>query len=107
MSKMLHANTKIEFVNTLRGLAALFVVISHYLSTFWYKRDSVSHLINAPLLSPETHATPIYVIWLNLFPLFDWGSYGVGLFFIISGFVIPFSLQRTNSVGFCVNRLFR
>ncbi|AWN74333.1 acyltransferase [Legionella anisa] len=101
------ANTKIEFTNTLRGLAALFVVLSHYLSTFWYKRDSVAHLIHAPLLSPETHATPFYVVWLNLFPLFDWGAYGVGLFFIISGFVIPFSLLRTTSVGFCVNRLFR
>lgn len=107
MSEILHANIKIEFANTLRGFAALFVVLSHYLSTFWYKRDSVAHLIHAPLLSSETHATPMYVVWLNLFPLFDWGAYGVGLFFIISGFVIPFSLQRTNSLGFCVNRLFR
>lgn len=103
----LDTHSKIEFANTLRGLAALFVVISHYLSAFWYKRDYVAHLINAPLLTPEVHATPIYVAWLNLFPLFDWGSYGVGLFFIISGFVIPFSLQKTNSLGFCVNRFFR
>ncbi|KTD73271.1 acyltransferase family protein [Legionella tucsonensis] len=107
MSEILHANIKIEFANTLRGFAALFVVLSHYLSTFWYKRESVAHLIHAPLLSSEIHATPMYVVWLNLFPLFDWGAYGVGLFFIISGFVIPFSLQRTNSIGFCVNRLFR
>ncbi|MCW8399681.1 acyltransferase [Legionella sp. PATHC038] len=99
--------SKIEFANTLRGLAALFVVVSHYLSAFWYKRDSISHLINAPLLTPETHATPIYVKWLNPFPLFDWGAYGVGLFFIISGFVIPFSLQKTNSISFFVNRFFR
>ncbi|WP_131779775.1 acyltransferase family protein [Legionella bozemanae] len=107
MSELVHANIKIEFANTLRGLAALFVVLSHYLSTFWYKRDSVAHLIHAPLLSLESHATPIYVVWLNLFPLFDWGAYGVGLFFILSGFVIPFSLSRTNIIGFCVNRLFR
>ncbi|MCE0723799.1 acyltransferase family protein [Legionella resiliens] len=107
MSEILHANIKIEFANTLRGLAALFVLLSHFLSTFWYKRDSIAYLIHAPLLSPETHATPFYVVWLNLFPLFDWGAYGVGLFFIISGFVIPFSLQRANSVGFCVNRFFR
>ncbi|CAM2839754.1 acyltransferase [Legionella steigerwaltii] len=100
-------DSKIEFANTLRGLAALFVVISHYLSAFWYKRDSIAHLINAPLLTPEAHATPIYVTWLNLFSLFDWGSYGVGLFFIISGFVIPFSLQKTNGIGFCVTRFFR
>ncbi|KTD41279.1 acyltransferase family protein [Legionella parisiensis] len=107
MSEILHAKTRIEFANTLRGLAALSVVLSHLLSAFWYKRDSVAHLIQAPLLSPETHATPFYIVWLNLFPLFDWGAYGVGLFFIISGFVIPFSLQRTNSIRFCVNRIFR
>ncbi len=108
MKENLHVtHIKIEFANTLRGLAALCVVISHYLSAFWYKRDSISHLINAPLLSPEISSTPIYVAWLNLFPLFDWGSYGVGLFFIISGFVIPFSLQKTNGIGFCVHRFFR
>lgn len=108
MKENLHVtHIKIEFANTLRGLAALCVVISHYLSAFWYKRDSISHLINAPLLSPETFLTPIYVAWLNLFPLFDWGSYGVGLFFIISGFVIPFSLQKTNGIGFCIHRIFR
>lgn len=107
MSDNFCANSRIEFANTLRGLAALSVVISHYLSTFWYKRDSIAHLIHAPLLSPETHAIPPYIMWLNIFPLFDWGSYGVGLFFIISGFVIPFSLQRINAMGFFINRLFR
>ncbi|PWY54033.1 acyltransferase [Legionella qingyii] len=107
MSDILCTNSRIEFANTLRGLAALSVVISHYLSSFWYKRDSIAHLINAPLFSPESHAIPPYIIWLNLFPLFDWGAYGVGLFFIISGFVIPFSLHRINAIGFCINRLFR
>ncbi|MGL5742129.1 MAG: acyltransferase family protein [Legionella sp.] len=103
----MRANTRIEFANTLRGLAALFVVISHYLSTFWYKRDSVAYMINAPILSIEHYATPTFIQWFNPFPLFDWGAYGVALFFIISGFVIPFSLQQTTSFGFCINRFFR
>ncbi|WP_454783754.1 acyltransferase family protein [Legionella sp. WA2024007413] len=100
-------NFKIEFANTLRGFAALSVVLSHYLSTFWYKRDSIAHLINAPLLSPETHSIPTFITWFNCFPLFDWGSFGVGLFFIISGFVIPFSLHRRSGLEFCISRCFR
>ncbi|WP_238584416.1 acyltransferase family protein [Legionella gratiana] len=94
-------------MNTLRGITALFVVLSHYFSTFWYKRDTVAHLINAPLLDSENYSTPIYISWFNNFSLFDWGSYGVGLFFLISGFVIPFSLQRTTSLGFLVSRFLR
>ncbi len=107
MQKNIQSETKIEFVNTLRGITALFVVLSHYFSTFWYKRDTIAHLINAPILEPEHFNAPIYVLWLNKFSLFDWGSYGVGLFFLISGFVIPFSLQKTNVFGFLVSRFLR
>lgn len=107
MKDIIQPTTKIEFANTLRGFAALIVVLSHYYSTFWYKRDTVANLINAPLLTTEKCNTPIYVSWLNQFPFFDWGSYGVGLFFLISGFVIPFSLQRSSCFGFLVNRFLR
>jgi peptidoglycan/LPS O-acetylase OafA/YrhL len=97
---------KIEFANTLRGLAALSVVIAHYLGFFWLARNYVSPLINAPVL-PATHRIPTYVLLVNKFTLLNWGSYGVALFFIISGFVIPFSLQKKNSLEFIINRLFR
>ncbi|ARB91197.1 acyltransferase family protein [Legionella longbeachae] len=107
MQENIQCENKIEFVNTLRGIAALFVVLSHYFSTFWYKRDTIAHLINAPMLDPQNFNSPIYILWLNKFSLFDWGSYGVGLFFLISGFVIPFSLQRTSMLGFLGSRFLR
>jgi peptidoglycan/LPS O-acetylase OafA/YrhL len=98
---------KVDFANTLRGIAALSVVISHYFGVFWLYRSAVSSFINAPELPLSTYAIPNYINWLHKFPLFNWGAYGVALFFIISGFVIPFSLHKVNRLGFCVSRIFR
>lgn len=99
--------SRIGFANTLRGFAALTVVISHYYGVFWLNRAAVEVITNAPALPLETHAIPDYISWLHVFPLFNWGAYGVALFFIISGFVIPFSLQKMNWVGFSINRILR
>lgn len=100
-------SNKVDFANTLRGIAAFCVLIGHYFGVFWIKRTTVSTLINAPALPLATHATPIYVSWLQHCSFFNWGSYGVALFFIISGFVIPFSLQKGSRFEFCVSRIFR
>ncbi len=103
----MYRSTRIEFANTLRGFAALAVVISHYYGVFWTNRAAVGALTNAPALPIETHAMPAYISWLHVLPLFNWGAYGVALFFIISGFVIPFSLQKMGWIGFLMNRILR
>lgn len=59
-------------IDVLRGLAALVVMVFHY--TCWYP----THL---------GHAFPL--------PRLEWGRYGVQVFFIISGFVILMTLERT------------
>ena len=100
-------NQKIEFANTLRGFAALSVIVSHYYGVFWSSRAAVETLTNSPALPLETHPVPYHILWLHLFPLFNWGAYGVALFFIISGFVIPFSLRKMGWVSFTVNRILR
>lgn len=100
-------NKKIEFANTLRGFAALSVIVSHYYGVFWSSRAAVEALTNSPALPLETHPIPHYISWLHFFPLFNWGAYGVALFFIISGFVIPFSLQKMSWISFLVNRVLR
>lgn len=98
---------RVNFANTLRGFAALAVLISHYYGVFWSSRAAVEVITNSPALPFETHATPLYISWLHAFPLFNWGAYGVAIFFIVSGFVIPFSLQKMSLIGFFINRVTR
>ncbi|QXJ26675.1 acyltransferase [Actinomadura graeca] len=56
------------------------------------------------------HASYIYLpslqVWL--LPRFDPGRYGVMVFFLVSGYIVPASLERRGSVrGFWIGRFFR
>jgi peptidoglycan/LPS O-acetylase OafA/YrhL len=75
---------RLGWLDVLRGLAALAVVFDH--------------------LSPNVllHVGAVLYHW------FDLGQYGVFVFFIISGYIVPASLERKGSVRtFWVSRLFR
>ncbi|MFI0408647.1 acyltransferase family protein [Actinomadura sp. 3N508] len=75
---------RMEWLDALRGLAALVVVFEHSLD----------------VLLPEVRATAS--------PWFDFGRYGVFVFFLVSGYVVPFSLERRGSVRhFWAGRFFR
>jgi peptidoglycan/LPS O-acetylase OafA/YrhL len=94
---------RIEFANGLRGIAALSVIIGHYLGTFWKLTDAVSGLtgmVRAPV------ALPFFVEWVGASPI-NLGAFGVALFFLISGFVIPLSFQSYGRLDFLVARFFR
>lgn len=75
---------RFEFLDALRGLAALAVVVQHCSERLFpaYFRFSQAH--------------------------FGLGEFGVFLFFLVSGFIIPASLERGRSLGaFWVGRFFR
>jgi peptidoglycan/LPS O-acetylase OafA/YrhL len=75
---------RLAFLDALRGLAALSVFASH-------AAERVSST-----LSQIVHTQ------------FDLGHFGVTLFFLCSGFIIPFSLERQNSLAsFWISRIFR
>jgi peptidoglycan/LPS O-acetylase OafA/YrhL len=75
---------RLAWLDVLRGLAALAVVFNH----FGY-------------FLPSGVKNPVYQ-WINP------GDYGVFVFFLISGYIVPASLERKGSVRtFWVSRLFR
>ena len=92
---------KFIFANQLRGIAAMLVVMTHYFGTFFAEQD----LLAARTFSPNLHL--FKGAWVHFFELEYQGPFGVGLFFLISGFVIPFSLRKTSLPGFLVNRALR
>jgi len=99
---------RIQFAHTLRGVAALCVVIFHYCVLFWSApwRQVIAGLTNAPVVADGV-ATPAWLAPLQTMPGFNLGEFGVALFFLISGFVIPFSFRRQSATGFLVARFFR
>ena len=78
------AGRRLAWLDALRGIAALCVVFDHLTySVLQPVRNSVYH-------------------W------FDPGQYGVFVFFLVSGYIVPASLERKGSVrGFWVSRVFR
>jgi peptidoglycan/LPS O-acetylase OafA/YrhL len=100
-------NNRVEFANTLRGVAALVVVVSHYLGAFWTNRAAVAHLTISPELTIEQFATPSYAQLVTALPVISLGGFGVALFFLISGFVITFSMTKASVSGFLISRAMR
>jgi peptidoglycan/LPS O-acetylase OafA/YrhL len=94
---------RLIFANQLRGLAALSVAASHLVGVFWILRDTVSAATMTPA---PTGPSPDFVgffakTYLNFGPL------GVGAFFLISGLVIPMSLDKHTRASFLLARLLR
>ena len=76
--------SRLAWLDALRGFAALCVVFDHG-----------STLLLLPVRTYLYH-------WFNL------GQYGVFVFFLVSGYIVPASLERKGSVrGFWVSRAFR
>ncbi|MCW2935942.1 MAG: acyltransferase 3 [Actinomycetia bacterium] len=76
--------SRLAWLDALRGFAALCVVFDHGTS-----------LVLRPLHAYLYH-------WLNF------GQYGVFVFFLVSGYIIPASLERKGSIrGFWISRAFR
>lgn len=103
-------NDRIEFANSLRGVACIAVVWTHLSGASWFLRSG-SELADKTNLAP----IPADVAWSTLAAWVNWfmqhpfypGQFAVGLFFLISGFVIPFSFDTLNRKQFVITRFFR
>ncbi|MEU3889801.1 acyltransferase [Streptomyces sp. NPDC029041] len=80
----MHPVSRLGWLDALRGLAALVVVFDHSSHTFM----------------PDLRA--------ELMPQFNTSRYGILVFFLVSGYVIPASLERRGCVrAFWIGRVFR
>lgn len=99
--------SRVEFANSLRGIACLCVVFAHYAGVFWEAPAAVATLTGMPDYEVPPARMPV-INWLdNAIPNLQWGPLGVAIFFLISGFVIPFSVARQNAGQFLLNRTLR
>lgn len=99
---------RIAFANALRGIAALCVVNAHYVLMFNYIKGAYGGLL--PLTEP------VFPSWMleifNPIGNMNMGGFGVALFFLISGLVIPISVASLNGSAlaktkFVIGRIFR
>ncbi|HAT3917660.1 TPA: acyltransferase [Kluyvera ascorbata] len=98
-------NDKIIFADQLRGLAFLCVVIIHWLGIYSVNPQFISMVTGAPF---ELVGDKAYYKSISTFlPFFNYGPFGVSLFFLISGFVIPFSIKKKSRFRFIASRLVR
>jgi peptidoglycan/LPS O-acetylase OafA/YrhL len=103
----LHVNpdsaNRLAFADLLRGIAALVVVIGHF--TVLYLTNPT---IVALIVMSETRSTvPLPRLVTQFVDVFDLPSMGVAAFFLISGFVIPLSLEGTNTRAYMLKRFLR
>ena len=103
-SSLAEAPPRIAFAHGLRGLAALSVLLSHLTQHFWDFREVAAAFLGAPAW---TGPAPWVAGLHRALPEGFAGHFGVALFFLVSGFVIPFSLLGRSRAGFAFGRLLR
>ena len=95
---------RLPFAHALRGLAALAVMLSHYTEHFWNQRGTAAAFLGVP---EWTGPAPAIVALHGWAPPGFAGHFGVALFFLVSGFVIPLSLARRGRLSFALGRVLR
>lgn len=97
--------SRLEFISWLRGVACISVVAVHYFGVYFSGlQASFSQILPGSHTMPKVVGTLLTFIEASHISL---GATGVGIFFLITGFVTTMSLQRDNRVSFLLKRLIR
>jgi peptidoglycan/LPS O-acetylase OafA/YrhL len=99
--------SRVWFAHAIRGPACLLVVFAHLFDLFPSSPAVVAPLAGFPPVAGLPSVPWAGALrWLGRYGI-EPGAIGVLLFFLVSGFVIPFSLERVDRRGFVVRRFFR
>jgi peptidoglycan/LPS O-acetylase OafA/YrhL len=106
MATSIPAGDRVWFAQGLRGIAAMLVVVDHLFLFFWIANPvATAYTYTAPVHTINATEYEVAVIFHDL--RISLGMLGVAIFFLISGFVIPMSLERLRPGRFLVARAFR
>lgn len=94
---------RLAFANQLRGVAVLSVMASHLIGVFWLAQD----FLQLATLAPAQGGPLPGIVTAITFEWFQPGPFGVGLFFLISGLVVPISLEKHSAARFLAARALR
>lgn len=88
--------SRISWLDSLRGIAAFMVVILH-IWLIWREKN------------PTVKVPDEISIFFNCITkgFIDFGKIGVAVFFIVSGYVIPYSIEKKSIKNFLISRFFR
>ena len=100
------ARSRVAFAEALRGPAALLVLASHHLSLYWHAQPFAASMTGQPtaFAAPPAWTEPLATLVAG--PIRA-GPLGVALFFLVSGYVIPFALADRGAGTFLAARAAR
>lgn len=103
-------NNKMWFLQFLRGVACLLIVYVHWL-TFLLSPGSVNNVVfQSPLPAYESPTVVVaFATAVGRALPFDFREvyFGLALFFLISGFIIPVSLEKGSKANYVIRRIAR
>lgn len=105
---------RILFIHQLRAIATIMVMLWHLTIMFWYSNETISVYYNLkPIVGGSGNLSMIYTSIISaLMNLgLDFGRFGVAIFFLISGYIIPYSIKENlsikNKLLFLIKRILR
>lgn len=96
---------RVIFASQLRAIAFLSVVAVHWLGIYSLNPAFISSVTGAP--DVNTGNSAYYISILPPLPYFNYGPFGVSIFFVISGFVLTYSMRSKSPLGYLIARLIR